>query len=235
MRAGTTSSRRRRSAPRWRWPRSPTNSDLTVVLLGTPAEEAGGGKVLMLEAGAFDDIAATVMLHAGPLDIARARSLALSQVAVGYVGPRGARRRRAVSGAQRRGRDHRRAGGDRPAATAVGARADGARHRHRRRAGHQRHPRHAPRWSTRCAPTTPGRCANSRAGCPTASSRARSPRAATTTCRGDRARLPRTDARPVAGRRRSAPRWCGWAGLPSAPRSRPRSRSAAPTWATSRR
>jgi amidohydrolase len=60
--------------------------DLTVVLLGTPAEEAGGGKVLMLEAGTFDDIAATVMLHAGPLDIARARSLALSQVAVGYVG-----------------------------------------------------------------------------------------------------------------------------------------------------
>jgi amidohydrolase len=60
--------------------------DLTVVLLGTPAEEAGGGKALMLEAGTFDDIAATVMLHAGPLDIARARSLALSQVAVGYLG-----------------------------------------------------------------------------------------------------------------------------------------------------
>ena len=60
--------------------------DLTVVLLGTPAEEAGGGKVLMLEAGVFDDIAATVMLHAGPLDIARARSLALSQVAVTYTG-----------------------------------------------------------------------------------------------------------------------------------------------------
>ena len=60
--------------------------DLTVVLLGTPAEEAGGGKVLLLEAGAFDDIAATVMLHAGPLDIARARSLALSQVAVTYTG-----------------------------------------------------------------------------------------------------------------------------------------------------
>jgi amidohydrolase len=60
--------------------------DLTVVLLGTPAEEAGGGKALMLEAGVFDDIAATVMLHAGPLDIARARSLALSQVAIEYVG-----------------------------------------------------------------------------------------------------------------------------------------------------
>lgn len=60
--------------------------DLTVVLLGTPAEEAGGGKALMLGAGTFDDIAATVMLHAGPIDIARARSLALSQVAVEYLG-----------------------------------------------------------------------------------------------------------------------------------------------------
>jgi amidohydrolase len=60
--------------------------DLTVVLLGTPAEEAGGGKALMLEAGTFDDIVATVMLHAGPIDIARARSLALSQVSVEYTG-----------------------------------------------------------------------------------------------------------------------------------------------------
>jgi amidohydrolase len=59
---------------------------LTVALLGTPAEEAGGGKALLLKAGTFDDIAATVMLHPGPLDIARARSLALSQVAVGYRG-----------------------------------------------------------------------------------------------------------------------------------------------------
>lgn len=59
---------------------------LTVVLLGTPAEELGGGKALMLDAGAFDDIAATVMLHPGPIDIAAARSLALSEVTVGYTG-----------------------------------------------------------------------------------------------------------------------------------------------------
>ncbi|NVN52966.1 N-acyl-L-amino acid amidohydrolase [Mycolicibacterium hippocampi] len=59
---------------------------LTVVLLGTPAEEAGGGKVLMLEAGVFDDIAATVMLHPGPIDIAAARSLALSEATIRYTG-----------------------------------------------------------------------------------------------------------------------------------------------------
>ncbi|CAN5705952.1 M20 family metallopeptidase [soil metagenome] len=60
--------------------------DLTVVLLGTPAEEAGGGKALMLDAGTFDDVAATVMLHPGPRDIARARSLALAEVAVNFAG-----------------------------------------------------------------------------------------------------------------------------------------------------
>jgi amidohydrolase len=60
--------------------------ELTVVLLGTPAEEAGGGKVLLLNAGAFDDITATVMIHPGPIDIARARSLALTQVEVTYLG-----------------------------------------------------------------------------------------------------------------------------------------------------
>ncbi|MGB5111890.1 MAG: M20 family metallopeptidase [Mycobacterium sp.] len=60
--------------------------DLSVVLIGTPAEEAGGGKVLLLNAGTFDDIAVAVMLHPGPADIAAARSLALSEVAVGYTG-----------------------------------------------------------------------------------------------------------------------------------------------------
>lgn len=59
---------------------------LTVVLLGTPAEEAGGGKALLLEAGTFDDVALAVMLHPGPTDIAAARSLALSEVIVDYRG-----------------------------------------------------------------------------------------------------------------------------------------------------
>lgn len=59
---------------------------LTVVLLGTPAEEAGGGKAVLLEAGVFDDLAVSVMLHPGPVDIAAARSLALSEVAVTYLG-----------------------------------------------------------------------------------------------------------------------------------------------------
>src|SRR6201991_622437 len=52
---------------------------LTVALIGPPAEELGGGKVLLLNAGALDDIAVTGMLPPGPLDIAAARSLALSE------------------------------------------------------------------------------------------------------------------------------------------------------------
>ncbi|ORY54992.1 hypothetical protein BCR35DRAFT_310170 [Leucosporidium creatinivorum] len=37
-----------------------------VVLLGTPAEESGGGKCLMLERGAFDGMDACLMVHPGP-------------------------------------------------------------------------------------------------------------------------------------------------------------------------
>ncbi len=59
---------------------------LTVALLGTPAEEAGGGKALMLAGGTFDDVAVAVMVHPGPSDIAGARSLALSEVTVDYRG-----------------------------------------------------------------------------------------------------------------------------------------------------
>src|ERR1700744_3189548 len=59
---------------------------LRVALLGTPAEEAGGGKALLLEAGVFDDVSVAVMLHPGPTDIAAARSLALSEAIVHYLG-----------------------------------------------------------------------------------------------------------------------------------------------------
>ncbi|WP_292975182.1 M20 family metallopeptidase [Mycobacterium sp.] len=59
---------------------------LRVSLLGTPAEEFGGGKVLLLNAGVFDDVAVSVMVHPGPVDIAAARSLTLSAVRVTYRG-----------------------------------------------------------------------------------------------------------------------------------------------------
>ncbi|MBF6298752.1 M20 family metallopeptidase [Nocardia amamiensis] len=59
---------------------------ITVLVFGTPAEESGGGKVLMLERGVFDDVAMAMMVHPGPLDIVGARSLALADVSVVFHG-----------------------------------------------------------------------------------------------------------------------------------------------------
>ncbi|MEU4691427.1 amidohydrolase [Actinoplanes sp. NPDC023714] len=44
-----------------------------VKLLGTPAEETGGGKALMLAGGAFDDVTVAMMAHPGPIDTAGVR------------------------------------------------------------------------------------------------------------------------------------------------------------------
>jgi len=59
---------------------------LTVKVFGTPAEEGGGGKVLMLERGAFDGVHAAMMVHPSPEDQATARALAVSHLAVTYTG-----------------------------------------------------------------------------------------------------------------------------------------------------
>ncbi|MGW6536164.1 amidohydrolase [Streptomyces sp. NPDC055051] len=59
---------------------------LTVKLLGTPAEESGGGKVDMLAAGAFDDVAAAMMVHAAPQDAVGMTSQAISSWKVRYDG-----------------------------------------------------------------------------------------------------------------------------------------------------
>jgi amidohydrolase len=42
-------------------------SGFTVRLLGTPAEESGGGKVKMIEAGAYKDVDACLMVHPVPM------------------------------------------------------------------------------------------------------------------------------------------------------------------------
>ncbi len=41
---------------------------LTVRVYGTPAEESGGGKILMLERGAFDGVHAAMMVHPSPTE-----------------------------------------------------------------------------------------------------------------------------------------------------------------------
>src|SRR5690606_3761774 len=57
-----------------------------VELIGTPAEEGGGGKQRILDAGGFDDIDLALMVHPSNLDVAGGRSLGFRQVAVTYHG-----------------------------------------------------------------------------------------------------------------------------------------------------
>lgn len=59
---------------------------ITVKLLGTPAEEYGGGKVDLLTAGAFDDVTAAMMVHAAPEDSVGMSSLAISSWQLAYTG-----------------------------------------------------------------------------------------------------------------------------------------------------
>ena len=59
---------------------------LTVRVLGTPAEEGGGGKVLMLERGAFDGVHAAMMVHPWPTERLTATCLAVAHFDVHYAG-----------------------------------------------------------------------------------------------------------------------------------------------------
>jgi amidohydrolase len=58
----------------------------TVLVLGSPAEEGGGGKVKMIDAGAFDGVDAAMMLHPSPRDAAWANVIAIEQYRVSYSG-----------------------------------------------------------------------------------------------------------------------------------------------------
>lgn len=59
---------------------------LTVTVLGTPAEEGGGGKVLLLDGGAFDGAHAAMMVHPWPEDRLTATCLAVDHLQITYTG-----------------------------------------------------------------------------------------------------------------------------------------------------
>jgi amidohydrolase len=59
---------------------------LRVTVFGTPAEEGGGGKILMLERGAFDGVHAAMMVHPSPVEQDSMRCLAVSHVDVHFHG-----------------------------------------------------------------------------------------------------------------------------------------------------
>ncbi len=53
-----------------------------VTILGTPAEEGGGGKIRLLDAGAFDDADVAMMIHPAEADVAWAPHIAATSVTV---------------------------------------------------------------------------------------------------------------------------------------------------------
>jgi len=62
------------------------DSDLRLTVLGTHAEEVGGGKVELINAGAFDDAAAALMMHPTPFDEYGPKSLAIEEWRAVYKG-----------------------------------------------------------------------------------------------------------------------------------------------------
>jgi amidohydrolase len=59
---------------------------LTIKVMGTPAEEGGGGKILMLDAGVFDGVHAAMMVHPAPEESLIFPCLAVEHLSVAYRG-----------------------------------------------------------------------------------------------------------------------------------------------------
>ncbi|NMM84538.1 peptidase M20 [Rhodococcus sp. SRB_17] len=59
---------------------------ITVAVFGTPAEEGGGGKVVMLDEGIFDSLHCAMMVHPGAGDLRSPNMLAISHLDVQYTG-----------------------------------------------------------------------------------------------------------------------------------------------------
>jgi len=59
---------------------------LTVSVMGTPAEEGGGGKIYMLERGAFNGVHAAMMVHPSPHESPTPDIIASSRLEAKYTG-----------------------------------------------------------------------------------------------------------------------------------------------------
>jgi len=70
------------------WAVASLKSDLPgkLLLMGTPAEEGGGGKVTMIEQGLFDGVDAAMMYHPAPMTIVGHGSLAITEVKIAFHG-----------------------------------------------------------------------------------------------------------------------------------------------------
>jgi amidohydrolase len=62
------------------------DAGVTVEVYGTPAEEGGGGKIELLDRGAFAGVDLAMMVHPAPVDVAEARPFAVSHSKISYSG-----------------------------------------------------------------------------------------------------------------------------------------------------
>lgn len=62
------------------------DAGISVEVIGTPAEEGGGGKIELLERGAFTELDFALMAHPAPVDVAEARPFAVAHWHVEYAG-----------------------------------------------------------------------------------------------------------------------------------------------------
>jgi amidohydrolase len=58
----------------------------SIVVIGTPAEENYGGKIVMARKGAFDDLDAAILVHPDSVDIAAVPAIACQQMNVEFFG-----------------------------------------------------------------------------------------------------------------------------------------------------
>jgi amidohydrolase len=61
-------------------------ADVRLVVLGTPAEEALGGKAMLIDKGAFEGVDVALMAHPAPVEIADPHMFGVEQVKVTYRG-----------------------------------------------------------------------------------------------------------------------------------------------------
>jgi amidohydrolase len=59
---------------------------IRVKLLGTPAEEGGGGKIILLDNGAFEDASCSMMIHPGYEDVVNPTFTTIQQYTVEFFG-----------------------------------------------------------------------------------------------------------------------------------------------------
>ena len=62
------------------------DAGLTVSVMGTPAEEGGGGKIIMLERGGFDGVHAAMMVHPSPFELVEMPIIAAVSFDLRYTG-----------------------------------------------------------------------------------------------------------------------------------------------------